>query len=387
MKKTIKILVTLFSVALLTLWLTDSMYLLRGVRTVYLRGNTDVTINDFSVQETRTIKAKAPVAWPKHEYYNTVNLSEEFKAFNETQETIAYLVIQNGQILSEHYFNEGSPNHLSGIWSVSKTYTSLLLLKAQQEGLIYSIDDPVSKYVTEWQVSQETPLTIRHLASMNTGLFWDEMDHSPFSLIAKLNFYGDLETYTLEDLYAIGNPGETQHYNSGGTQLLGTVLKRVLAPKTISRYLEESFWTPLNYEHDGLFILDSKKHQNEKTFGGLVSTARNVARIGQLINNQGKWQGQTILTEEDLHLITSLPYNNNTYTYGFWTGTYKGDRYYYQSGFGGQFCISFPKHDLVVTRLGHKTSKKADINAIAPDTKVYIEEALRIASQTQTLMN
>jgi CubicO group peptidase (beta-lactamase class C family) len=382
MKQIIRFLIALLAVILFTMWLTDTTYLLRGVRTVYLRGNTDVTIDDYSVQETRTIKARAPMAWPKHDLYNKVPLSESFKTFNQTQESLAYLVIQNGQLLSEHYFNEGSPEHLSGIWSISKTYTSLLLLKAQQQGLIDSIDDPVSKYVPEWTVRQEEPLTLRHLASMNTGLFWDEMDHSPFSLIAKLNFYGNLEKYTLEDLYATGIPGKEQHYNSGGTQLLGTVLKRVLAPKTISQYLEESFWTPLNYEHDGLFILDSQRHQNEKTFGGIVSTARNVSRLGQLINNQGKWQGQTILTEEDLSLITTLPYNNKTYTYGFWTGLYKGERYYYQSGFGGQFCISFPKYDLVITRLGHKTSKKDHINAVAPDTKVYIEEALRIVSES-----
>ena len=63
---------------------------------------------------------------------------------------------------------------------------------------------------------------------MNTGLFWDERSRSPCSLIAKLNFYDDLEYYTFTDLYAIGNPGDEQHYNSGGTQLLGTLLDRVL---------------------------------------------------------------------------------------------------------------------------------------------------------------
>jgi CubicO group peptidase (beta-lactamase class C family) len=381
MKRTIQLLLAIIMILLFTMWLTDTGYLLRGVRTVYLRGNTDVTIDDYTVQETALIKAAKPQPWALHEQYNKVELSEEFLSFNTKHQSIAYLVILDGKILSETYFGVGGKNHLSGIWSISKTYTSLLLLKAVQDDLIESIDDPVSKYIPEWKVEQDEPLTLRHLASMNTGLFWDEEDHSPFSLIAKLNFYGDLESYTLEDLYAVGSPGEQQHYNSGGTQLLGTVLNRVLEPKSISKYLEESFWVPLHYEHDGLFILDSKQYRNEKTFGGLVSTARNVSRIGQLINSKGRWNGEQILTEEDLRLITSLPYNNQTYTFGMWTGMYQGHRYFYQAGFGGQFCISFPEHNLVITRLGHKTTKKENINAVSPDTKVYIQEALRIATE------
>lgn len=381
MKRVLKIFVAFLAVVLLIMWLTDTTYLLRGVRTVYLRGNTKVTIDDYQVQETVTIPAKNPQAWPLHEKYNTVALSDDFKAFNKKQRSLSFLVIQDGKILSETYFDEGSKEHLTGVWSVTKTYTSLLILKAQQDGLIESVDDPVSKYVPDWNVKQDKPLTLRHLASMNTGLFWDEMDQTPFSLIAKLNFYGDLESYTLNDLYAVGVPGEKQHYNSGGTQLLGTVLKRVLKPKTISEYLEESFWTPLGYEHDGLFILDSKKYRNEKAFGGLVSTARNVSRIGQLINNNGMWKGKQILTPEDMSLIKTLPYNNKTYNYGLWTGVYEGDRFYYQAGINGQFCISFTKYNLVITRLGHKTTPKNEINEVSPDTEVYIREALRIVKE------
>ena len=262
MKKALKIFGVFTGLILLTMWITDTTYLIRGVRTVYLRGNTDVGIDDYTVQETSTIKAGQPEAWPLHEAYNSIALSDDFKSFNHKQKSIAYLVIENGEIISETYFGEGSSNHLSGIWSISKSYTSFLLLKARQDGLIDDLNDPVSKYLPEWTVQQEQPLTLRHLASMNTGLFWDEMDHSPFSLIAKLNFYGNLEAYTLEDLYAIGEPGTLQHYNSGGTQLLGTVLNRILEPKTITTYLEETFWDPLNYENDGLFILDCPNDLN-----------------------------------------------------------------------------------------------------------------------------
>jgi CubicO group peptidase (beta-lactamase class C family) len=369
------------AVALLGLTATDNTHLLKAFRVVYLRGNTDATINDFKVQPTRVIKAGKVEPWSKHQLYNTVPLSNEIMELHKKMESLAFLVIKDGELLNEYYFNEGSENHVSGVWSVTKTYTSLLILKAIEDGLIDHIDDPVSKYIPEMNFNQNEPLTLRHLASMSAGLYWNEMDHTPLALITKLNFTGNMEKVMIEEMYAIGEPGEIQHYNSGGTQILGIVLQRVLGDKTISDYLSEKFWQPLGCEYDALFILDSKKHGKEKAFGGLVATARDVSKLGQLILNEGNWKGRQLLSKDDIHLIHHLPYNNTTYTFGLWSGMYEGDRFYYQAGFRGQFCISFPKYNLVITRLGHHTTPKNDLEDVSEDVVAYIQEALRILNE------
>lgn len=376
MKKILKfILISLIFTGAL-LYITDKTYLIKALTTVWLRGNTDVTLYDFEVQPTRKIEAKNKQPWVLHEKYNTVELSDEIIKHHQKMKSTAFLIIKDGKILSEHYFDEGSQENLSGMWSITKTYTSLLILKAIEDGLISSVDDPVTKHFPEWQVKQEIPLTLRHLASMSSGLYWNEApeNHTPLALVTKLNFYRNLEKLTLEDLYAIGNPGEKQNYDSGGTQILGTVLDRVLGEKTITDYLEEKFWRPLGYEYDGLYILDSKEYQNEKTFGGIVSTARDISRLGQLINNNGIWKGERILSPSDIDLIKTLPYNNETYNYGLWTYLYNGHRYYQQEGYLGQYCISFPKHGLVITRLGHDYTDE--------DSDLFIEEALRIVKES-----
>jgi CubicO group peptidase (beta-lactamase class C family) len=381
MKKKLYTLIVIISLILLGMVVADKTYLLKALRVTYLRGNTDVTIDDFRVQATKTIKASNPQPWQLHEKYNEEPLSKEILEVHKELKSLAFLVVKDGKLLTEQYFAEGGKEHMTSVWSITKTYTSILLFFAVQDGLIETIDDPVTKYIPELNFNQKNELTLRHLASMSTGLFWDEWAHTPFSLIAKLNFYSNLEKFTIKDMYAIGEPGEVQLYNSGATQILGTVLKRVLKEKSITEYLEEKIWNPLGYEYDGLFILDSKKYANEKTYGGIVATARDVAKLGQLFLNEGKWNNQQILSENEIQLIKTIPYNNTTYAFGLWTGLYKGDRYYYQSGFSGQFCITFPKYNLVIVRLGHETTPRENVEDIKPDVENYIEEALRILSQ------
>ncbi len=383
MKRILKIVVVVFALFIAILFVTDKTYLFEGVRVVYLRGNTGVTINDFKVQETKVVRATNPQPWKLHQNYNKVDLSDEAKDYHDKMQSTAFLVFKDGKLLSEHYFEGGGKETVSALWSITKSYTSFLALKAVEDGLFTSIDDPVSKYVPNWNVTQNKQLTLRHLASMSTGLFWDEMDKQPFSLIAKLNFCSDLEEFVTEDLYAIGNPGEKQNYDSGGTQLLGLALKNVLKDKSLTEYLEEKFWKPLGYEHNGLFIIDSEENQNEKAFGGLVSTARDISRMGQLINNKGWWNNEQILSETDLDLITTTPYNNKNYNYGLWSGSYNGINYYYQSGHLGQRCISIPDYNVVITRMGHKASKKENINDDSKDVEVYIKLALSIIKKTE----
>ena len=383
MKKLFLSLFIIITIGLLGLVITDKTYLLKAFRVTYLRGNTDATIYDYEVQPTKTIKSRNPQPWLLHEKYNHVELSGKIIELHKKLKSHAFLVIKDGKILTEKYFLKGGKEHLSGVWSVTKTYTSVLILKAIEDGLISSIDDPVKKYIPELKLEQKETLTLRHLASMSAGLYWDEQAHTPFSLIAKVNFHSNLDKVILNDMKAIGEPGKIQHYNSGATQMLGIVLDRVLDGKSISNYLEEKIWTPLGYEYDGLFILDSKKNANEKTFGGLVMTARDVSKLAQLFLQDGKWNGQHILSSQDMNLITTLPYNNTTYTYGIKNGSYKGLKYYYQSGFRGQFCITVPALSLVITRLGHESTPRKNLEDVVPDTYTYIEEAIRIIEKSE----
>jgi CubicO group peptidase (beta-lactamase class C family) len=379
-KKILFILTGLILILVLWLNLTDRTYLIEAVRVTWLQGKGDVTIDDFRLQKTRIVKKGRPQTWKKHADYNKVPLSPEIRQLHDSLQSLAFLVIKDGKLIQERYFREGGPDHATGMWSVTKSFTAMMVLKAIEEGRIDNLDDPLTQYLPDWTITQDPALTLKHLGSMNTGLFWDEQAHDPLALITKLNFTSDLEAFVLEDMYAIGPPGSKQHYNSGGTQTLGLVLDRILQNTTISEYFATRFWQPLGCENHGQFLIDGQGF--EKTFGGMVSTARDLSKFGQLLLNRGQWQGKQLLSEASILQLTTKPYNNTTYTFGLWTGAYEDTPFYYLSGFLGQVCIAVPEHGLVITRLGHKATAKPHLEAVSPDVYTYIAEAMRITNES-----
>ena len=198
-KKTYLIInVLIFAVVFTLIYMTDSTYLFKAFRVLALRGHFDITIYDYKYQDTKPIKMGKPQPWQVDENYNKVPLPDSFLTINEKLETTAFIVIKDGKILSENYFLDEGIHERTGLWSVSKTYTSLSILKAIDDGLIESVNDPLKKYIPEWNAVQTPELTLRHLASMSAGLNWDETDHNPFSLISKFNFYDNINELTLK---------------------------------------------------------------------------------------------------------------------------------------------------------------------------------------------
>src|SRR5690606_8044980 len=123
-------------------------------------------------------------------------------------------------------------------------------------------------------------------------------------------------------------PGQEFEYVSGNTQLLGLILERALKTKTVSNYLEEKLWKPLQMEYDASWSIDRKKNGLEKTFCCINARARDYAKIGRLYLNKGKWNGQQIVSQPWIDKSTkssgspgSVPY----YQYQWWLPSKNGD--------------------------------------------------------------
>ena len=208
----------------------------------------------------------------------------------------AAIVIQNDTILFEHYSGGWDGDSQSCIFSVTKTVTSLLCGIALKDGYIKSLSDPVTDYVPELKDADPkfAQLKIEHLLDMTAGLKFNEnYSWNPFSKIAKL-YMGNNTLKVLQSLKFINTPGESFSYDSATTAILGVVIERATG-KPYAQYLSEKVWQPLGMERDALIGLDSKKSYTAKSFAGLTTNVRDLAKIGRLFLENGVCDGEKIV--------------------------------------------------------------------------------------------
>ena len=221
--KTIKILAITIAIIFSTVYVLNLEYFIKGIRVVYLNGQTTVFIDDLKYFDYETIKANDE-KFPWNESENLVDtFSDEFEQINKEFGTVAYVVIHKDTIIAEKYYKGYSSNSSSNSFSMAKTLVSMMMGKALELGYINSLDDKVVDYIPELKGEFASDVRIIDLASMTSGLDWDEGTSDPFSPVAKQYFVSDVEELMLNQPI-IEKPGEKNHYSSDNTQLLSILI-------------------------------------------------------------------------------------------------------------------------------------------------------------------
>ncbi len=341
-------------------------------------------ISDYKIFPERTVEKGEHQPWKISPEFNTYQLSSEDIHLMDHFQTTAFIVIEDTSLIFESYWDDYTENSKSSSFSMAKSIVSLLIGIAIDEGLIGSVDDPVSKYIPEFD-NKKYNITIRDLLTMGSGLKWNESYFNPFSVTTKA-YYG-INVNKLA-LYAksIKPPAEDFEYITANTQLLSIIIKKA-TNKPISEYTSEKLWKPLGAKNNATWSLD-QENGDEKAFCCFNSNARDFARIGQLVLNKGMWNGKRIVSKsylkEALTPSTFLVDNENKpvgfYGYQWWIGSHKKIDFYYARGILGQYIVIIPEKNMVFVRLGHKRSK-TKINHHREDIFHYIDLALKISNK------
>jgi CubicO group peptidase (beta-lactamase class C family) len=280
-----------------------------------------------------------------------------FEKFLEDNKTVAFLIIKNDTIQYEKYFKGYDKESIVPSFSMAKSITSILIGCAIDEGLIKSVDEPVTNYIPELTKNGFDKVTIKQLLQMTSGIKFNESYINPFGDAASF-YYGLNLRKEIGKMKLKTEQGKQFDYVSGNTQLLGLVLERSLKDKTITQYLQEKIWTPLGMEYDASWSIDRKKNGLEKTFCCLNARARDFAKIGRLYKNKGNWNGKQIVSQRWVEESTRLDTSGgsaNFYQYQWWLPTPNED--FMAEGILGQFVYVNPTKDLIIVRLGKKEGK------------------------------
>jgi CubicO group peptidase (beta-lactamase class C family) len=278
------------------------------------------------------------------------------------------LIVRNGYLVVESYFNGWGPDDLHTLQSDTKSITSLLVGIARQQGLISSVDQRVLSFFPEYRRiknvdDRKAAMSLRDLLTMRTGLNWSE-DPYEGSPLWQLNNCGcDWLKFTL-DWRMRELPGTRFEYNSGGVILLGGVIRNASGIPT-DTFAQRYLFDPLGITRVRWYYgkPDNLPHMG----GGLNLRPLDMAKIGYLVLRRGRWGNQQVVSEDWLaeslqHSVTSpRTFAGRPVDYGYlwWLLHLDGEGIegpdadiYAAAGAQSQWIFIISKYDMVVVSTG-----------------------------------
>ncbi len=324
-----------------------------GLLTSIYSGSTVVSAETNGISDsTELIVTDSTVIFPEDEWLQAdpedFNLSQD--AINNmgilmAQNQANGVLIYNGYLVAEWNYAGPSDTRLD-VQSCTKSITSLMLGLAIDDGVISNLDDVVADYYPGWynkSYFQDNiyvdQITFRHLITCTSGIAasgrWDYFDPNNMEPGLEFHYHNDHTAVTTTTL----------------TYLYGTELRNILYDRVLN-----DIGASMRWGDDGTV---------QTIYGTTVSvnagyafsrwTARDLARIGYLYLNRGKWKGRQLLSEDYVdETFTEIPFqidetDQSGYGLGWWTG--KGTNVWSMLGNGGQFCMVLPEYNIVMTKI------------------------------------
>lgn len=297
-------------------------------------GNTELYFPPIGLDSWETI-SPAELDWNEEEIPNLINLLE-------ANDSRAFILLKDGKIVLESYFGKDLRNEQDfgketyWYWaSAGKTLTAFMVGLAQEEGLL-KIEDKSSDYLGENWTSlskeEEDKISIWHQLSMTTGLD---------------DGIGNSDSYAPEDLIYKSEAGSRWAYHNAPYTLLDAVVEAA-SGEDFEPYFNRKLRDRIGM--DGLWFWSNGNHI-------YTSSARSMARFGLLIQNQAKWEDETILADANFFedMITPSQEINKSYGYLWWLN--------------GKESFMLPQSQLVLSGSLHPSAPDDMISAIGKNSQ------------------
>ena len=307
---------------------------------------------------------------PKEAGLDSTALEEAISEASQIAHFRSLLVVTNGKLVVEEYYNRKDDLRPQHVQSVTKSITSLLIGIAIDKGFIKSEKEVIKPYFPEYfskpHDERKETITILQLLTMSSRLnFVDDPRYTSYKNINSWSMSGRWETYWFSDNY-LDQPLEENLvesddervalYSTPACNLLTTILRRS-SNMTTNEFAGQYLFGPLGIKNYA-WLHDSTYNYT----GGhlLLLRPRAIARIGQMILDGGKYKGEQIVSQDWLKksFNVSVPEFVDLedvpqvvdYGYLWWLGEFNNYQYQFAWGHGGQFLFLIPDaNTLIVT--------------------------------------
>jgi CubicO group peptidase (beta-lactamase class C family) len=298
-----------------------------------------------------------PVSTPEAEGLDPMLVAEMFRDAEALPRLYSILVVKNGKLVAEKYFNDGGIDTPTLIQSAAKSIFSALVGLAKREGCLPDLDAGIVDFLPEiaGQITdpRKSRITIRHLLQMRSGLPWEETDPELWDLLMQGDHLAPLRDFPL-----VADPGAQFNYSNFSTDLLG-----VIVAKACDMDLEEFASRHLLQPLDTRF--GTWERGKDYHYPLIHLTPRTAARFAQLYLDGGVYEGNQVIPP-DWVSASLADYSRDAwvtverldhagrylrdlgYGYQWWQASAGDHRISFAWGHGGQFYGLVHDQNLVV---------------------------------------
>lgn len=291
-----------------------------------------------------------------------MNINMEIDSFikrKHYRQINSVLIWKDEEILAKLYYNGYDENSNNVIKSVAKSIMSICTGIALDQGLIKSLDEPICNYIPAFNEGRE-PLhkliTIRHLLTMTSGIYWNGGIHYHCPMLAQMHRSGDWISY-IADCAVSNIPGTKNNYKEWDVILLAKVLDMVC--DDMFDFINYNLYKPLHIVSDRWYKSTCQVYYSvafgdegkEEVTSNL--TAFDMLKIGQLILNGGIYEGSQIITQNYINQLVAPSTCNSGYGLLWW----RGDNWYGCRGYGGQSITVLPDKRAVIVSQATPTAR------------------------------
>ncbi|BAP33083.1 putative 6-aminohexanoate-dimer hydrolase [Chryseobacterium sp. StRB126] len=321
--------------------------------------NINVPQKNISEQETAVQPIQTNSGWKisKEKLNGEIIRNLNKKIAEERFKNITgIVVIKNGKLLLEEYFNHSGRDSLQDTRSVGKSFSSALMGIAIKENHIKDEDQNLKTFYAIEQFKNYSPkkdsVTIKSLLTMSSG--FDGNDEDSESPGNEENMYPteDWVKFALDVPMTDNTIGKKWNYFTAGVVITGDILDKTV-PKGLENYADKKLFQPLGITH---YKWQFTPQNKPSLAGGLRMRALDFAKFGQLYKNNGVWNGKTVLDKIWIQKTFTNYFSGSLdfegYGYLFWRKVYKvGNQSfeaYQSSGNGGNKIIIFTHIPVVI---------------------------------------
>ncbi|MGN4717287.1 serine hydrolase domain-containing protein [Bacillus cereus group sp. MYBK226-2] len=313
------------------------------------------------------------------------------KKLLDDNKTDAFVVVHNGQLVYERYFNGYNESEPHGMASLAKVFTGAIIQSLAEEKRI-DLEKTADTYIKELKNTPFGKATLQKLMDMQVSVEYPthgyehpalENQDAQLYLASNIlprgkNYDGPMKIYDmLQEAKETAPPGSVFSYNNGSTETLAWII-RTITGKSLAENVSERIWSQIGMEENAYYVTDETKI--EQASAGLNATARDMARFGQLLLNNGEYNRKQILpasiTEDIKHVQegelaigpgASISYHNQ------WWIPHNEQGAFEVLGSYGQTLYIDPKANMVIVHFSSNATPSNEIHSVY--SNMYIDIA------------